>query len=180
VSLNGSVISHATFIFSESVCFWGELLEVFVPLRYALPMDPSCNLPNVYQFRVVVQGISPLIWRRLLVRSDMSLAILHATLQIMFAWGDTYLHSFHIHGKAYGTPRLDSPHLDIEASHVPLATLRLHRGERFSYVYDSSLTGSVTSDSKRPCRSSPVVSIPSAQVANAPPRPRTVAEHRRI
>ena len=72
-------------------------------------MDPSCNLTNVYRFRMVVQGISPLIWRRLLIRSDMSLATLHAALQIVFAWSDTYLHSFHIHGKAYGTPRLDGP-----------------------------------------------------------------------
>ena len=70
---------------------WGEPLEVLVPLRYALSMDPSCNLPNVYQFRVVVQGISPLIWRRLLIRSDMSLATLHGALQIVFAWSDTHL-----------------------------------------------------------------------------------------
>jgi len=34
---------------------------------------------------VVVQGISPLSWRRILIRSDMSLATLHATLQIMLA-----------------------------------------------------------------------------------------------
>jgi Plasmid pRiA4b ORF-3-like protein len=99
-------------------------------------MEPSSTPTHVYQFRVVVQGISPLIWRRLLVRSDMSLAILHATLQIMFAWSDTYLHAFHIHGQAYGTPRLDGPHLDSDARHVPLAMLRLHRGERFSYVYN--------------------------------------------
>jgi len=99
-------------------------------------MEPSSIPPHVYQFRVVVQGISPLIWRRLLVRSDMSLATLHATLQIMFAWSDTYLHSFHIHGQAYGIPRLDGPHLDRDARYVPLAALRLHRGEHFSYVYN--------------------------------------------
>jgi hypothetical protein len=99
-------------------------------------MDPSCNLTNVYQFRVVVREISPLIWRRLLIRSDMSLATLHAALQIVFAWSDTHLHSFHIHGKAYGSPRLGGPHVDVDARHVPLAALRLHRGERFSYVYN--------------------------------------------
>jgi Plasmid pRiA4b ORF-3-like protein len=74
-------------------------------------MDPSYILPCVYQFRVVVQGISPLIWRRLLVRNDMSLATLHAVLQVVFAWSDTYFHSFHIHAKAYGTPRLDGSHM---------------------------------------------------------------------
>jgi hypothetical protein len=99
-------------------------------------MEPSDIPPSVYQFRVVLQGISPLIWRRLLIRSDMSLATLHAALQVVFAWSDAYLHSFHIHGQAYGTPRLDGPHIDVDARHVPLAALRLHRGERFRYVYN--------------------------------------------
>jgi pRiA4b ORF-3-like protein len=99
-------------------------------------MEPLSIPPSVYQFCVVLQGISPLIWRRLLIRSDMSLATLHAALQVVFSWSDTYLHSFHIHGQAYGIPRLDGPHLDIDARHVPLAMLRLHRGERFSYVYN--------------------------------------------
>jgi len=40
-------------------------------------MDPSYIPSCVYQFRVVVQGISSLNWLRLLVRSDMPLATLH-------------------------------------------------------------------------------------------------------
>jgi hypothetical protein len=43
-------------------------------------MQPSCIPPCVDQLRVILQGISPLIWRRLLIPSDMSLAILHAAL----------------------------------------------------------------------------------------------------
>jgi len=99
-------------------------------------MDPSYIPPCVYQFRVVVQGVSPLVWRRLLVRSDMSLATLHATLQIVFAWSDVHLHSFHIHGREYGSARLGGPSFDIDARHVPLVALCLHRGERFSYLYN--------------------------------------------
>src|SRR5439155_7670615 len=42
--------------------------------------EPSTNLePVLYQLRVVLRGVSPLIWRRLLVRSDSSIADLHAT-----------------------------------------------------------------------------------------------------
>jgi hypothetical protein len=86
-------------------------------------MEPLSIPPSVYQFRMVLQGISPLIWRQLLVRSDMSLATLHTSLQVVFAWSDAYLHSFHIHGKAYGTPRLDGAHIDGDARHIPLAAL---------------------------------------------------------
>jgi hypothetical protein len=107
-----------------------------VPLPYAAPMEPSSIPPNVYQFRVVLQGISPLIWRRLLIRSNMSLATLHAALQIVFAWSDEHLHAFRIHGKAYGCARLGGPSFDIDARHVPLVALCLHCGERFSYLYN--------------------------------------------
>jgi hypothetical protein len=48
-----------------------------VPLRCAPPLDPSCIPSCGSQFRVVVQGISPLMWCRLLVRSDMPLVTIH-------------------------------------------------------------------------------------------------------
>jgi hypothetical protein len=41
-----------------------------------------------------------MIWRRLLVGSDSSIADLHHTLQIAFGWSDSHLHRFHIHGRA--------------------------------------------------------------------------------
>ena len=66
----------------------------------------------------------------------MSLATLYAALQIVFAWSDEHLHAFRIHGKEYGCGRLGGPSFDIDARHVPLAALRLHQEERFSYVYN--------------------------------------------
>jgi Plasmid pRiA4b ORF-3-like protein len=99
-------------------------------------MEPTSFLPSIYQFRVVIQGISPLIWRRLLVRSDMSLASLHTTLQIVFAWSDVHLHSFRIHGQEYSSGRPGGPGFDGDVRHMLLAGLRLHRGERFTYVYN--------------------------------------------
>jgi hypothetical protein len=63
----------------------GEPLGVWVPLEYPLPTKHACIPLSVHQFHVVVQGISPLIWRRLLSCNDMSLASLHAELHIVFA-----------------------------------------------------------------------------------------------
>jgi hypothetical protein len=42
-------------------------------------VEHSSLSPYAYQFRIVVQVVSPLVWRRILIRSDMSLATLHAT-----------------------------------------------------------------------------------------------------
>jgi len=39
--------------------------------------DIVLHEPRIYQLRVVLRGISPFIWRRLLVRSDSTVAQLH-------------------------------------------------------------------------------------------------------
>ena len=87
----------------------------------------------IYQLRVVLCGVSPLVWRRLLVASNTSLAELHAILQRAFAWSDDHLHRFLIHGTAHGIPRLGGIAFRDDARQVPLSRFRLHRGERFRY-----------------------------------------------
>lgn len=44
--------------------------------------EQLCQLP------AVLRGISPLMWRRLLVRSGSTVAQLHEVLQIAFGWDD--------------------------------------------------------------------------------------------
>jgi Plasmid pRiA4b ORF-3-like protein len=66
----------------------------------------------------------------------MSLATLHAMLQILFDWSDVHLHGFRIHGKVYGSARLGGPSFDGDPRQIPLAALCLHCGERFTYVYN--------------------------------------------
>ena len=94
---------HGTIHDSESGRFRRRRVESLPLLRYVSPMQTSDLTPSVYQLRVVIQGISPLIWRRLLIRSDMSLATLHTTLQTVLAWSDVYLHCFRLH-LAFRTP----------------------------------------------------------------------------
>ena len=71
---------------------------------------------KVYQLKVSLRDVSPLIWRRLLVTSETSIAHLHAILQIAMGWEDVHLHRFRIHGKDYGIYRMggivfdDNPH----------------------------------------------------------------------
>jgi hypothetical protein len=98
--------------------------------------EPSVPSPAIYQLRVVLCGVSPLVWRRLLVASDTNLAELHAILQKAFDWSDDHLHRFLIHGTAYGVPRLGGIAFRDDARRVALSRFRLHRGERFRYEYD--------------------------------------------
>ena len=62
--------------------------------------------PNIYQLKVVLLGISPMIWRRLLVCDDSTISDLHYILQIAMGWSDDHLNRFRIHGKQYGIARL--------------------------------------------------------------------------
>jgi hypothetical protein len=41
----------------------------------------------IYQLKVVLLGISPMIWQSLLVRSDSTIADLQYILQIALGWG---------------------------------------------------------------------------------------------
>jgi Plasmid pRiA4b ORF-3-like protein len=84
----------------------------------------------------VLCGVSPLVWRRLLVISETSLAELHEILRSAFDWSGEHLHRFLIHGAAYGVPCLGGITFRDDAKRVPLSRFRLHYGERFRYEYD--------------------------------------------
>jgi hypothetical protein len=91
---------------------------------------------TVYQFRIWLREISPMIWRRLLLRSDSTLADLHYALQIAFGWTDTHLHRFAFRGKEYGIPRIGGPWYSGDARQMHLVDLHLRHHERFIYEYD--------------------------------------------
>jgi hypothetical protein len=95
-----------------------------------MPDTNTAAKPVVYQLRIALRGISPLIWRRVLVRGDSTIADLHRTLQVAFGWSDEHLHRFVIHGREHGTESL------VDPRGVYLTDLELRSHERFLYEYD--------------------------------------------
>jgi hypothetical protein len=99
-------------------------------------MAPTPSAPLIYQLKIVLRDVTPMIWRRLLVTDTTTIADLHTIIQITMGWEDLHLHQFRIYGKAYGVYRdggvtfADNPH------QVRLADFRLRAGERFLYEYD--------------------------------------------
>jgi len=55
----------------------------------------------IYQLRLVLAGISPMIWRRLLVSSETTIAQLHPYIQVALDWSGEHLHRSRIHGKDF-------------------------------------------------------------------------------
>ncbi len=101
-----------------------------------MPQASSCSDPNGYQLRVVLRGVSPLIWRRLLVRGNTTAAELHATLQLVLGWTDEHLNRFVIHGREYGVSHSGGIGFRDDPRLVHLTDLGLRVGERFLYEYD--------------------------------------------
>ena len=91
---------------------------------------------DLYQFHVLLLGISPAIWRRVLISKGSSIAALHHVLQIVMGWDDTHLHRFNIHGKEYGIAQPGGIGFRDDPTQVRLEDLHLRLKERFVYEYD--------------------------------------------
>jgi hypothetical protein len=65
--------------------------------------------PNspIIQIKIRLEETAPEVWRRLLVRGDVNLGMLHAIIQIAMGWTNSHLHHFIIGGKRYVDPALD-------------------------------------------------------------------------
>jgi len=106
---------------------------------------PQRSEPAVYRVRVDLNGARPPIWRRLEVRSDVTLDVVHQVLQAAFGWADGHLHRFALGGDPFDRESelflcpYDAEEGDEEgtpASEVALDETLAEPGDRLSYVYD--------------------------------------------
>jgi hypothetical protein len=89
----------------------------------------------VFQLRIRLEGIDPVVWRRVLVPGSVRLAKLHAMFQAAMGWTDSHLHAFQIGGQLFGMCVVDWDEDEIDEREVTVvAALRDQR--RFVYDYD--------------------------------------------
>jgi hypothetical protein len=97
---------------------------------------PDAPSSLVYQLKVCLRGISPMIWRRLLVPAELTFFDLHRTIQIAFSWEDCHLHAFRPHGRRYAVTWAGQHHRDAEGREIALADLELRLRQCILYEYD--------------------------------------------
>ena len=93
---------------------------------------------EIYQFRICLKDISPMILRRILIQSNKTLADLHYVIQIVMGWTDYHLNTFLIHGRWYTIPNqigMVSPTGHYRTK-VKLSELRFRLRQKFLYNYD--------------------------------------------
>ncbi|MCG9429976.1 plasmid pRiA4b ORF-3 family protein [Escherichia coli] len=91
---------------------------------------------KVYVIKIAVRGVSPMVWRRLRIAADTSLAALHFIIQIIQGWGDDHLHQFHIYGKDYGITYEGGIGFPDNPFQVVIDDFEFDVGDRFTYEYN--------------------------------------------
>ena len=88
----------------------------------------------VVQIKVWLLGISPMVWRRLLVPGTFTLRELHGVIQVAMGWEGIHLYQFCLRAARYG-----SWELSASSPGVTLKALCLRKGARFAYEYDLNI-----------------------------------------
>lgn len=94
--------------------------------------------PLIYNVKISLDGIKPLIWRTLLIQSDLFLHDFHKILQTTMGWENSHLHEFIKNGKTFGIADdsvEDGDHF-IDYTSVRVVDLLKSEGDSFKYIYD--------------------------------------------
>lgn len=92
----------------------------------------------LYQLRIELKEVQPLVWRRLLVPENVTLAKLNSILYQAMGWHGGHLHEYVVGRMHYGIPDDDwpSPEPVVDERRVRLNTLVEAGARRFTYLYD--------------------------------------------
>ena len=60
------------------------------------PLAPAADATAILQVKVRLTGISPMVWRRVLVPSTFTLRELHGVIQVAMGWEDIHLYDFQL------------------------------------------------------------------------------------
>lgn len=95
----------------------------------------SSNQVSIYQIKVTLKDSKPPIWRRILVRSDITLEKLHDVLQEVMGWWDYHLHQFIVGDMHFGVPHPDYM-MDMHDEGEVRLNQVADEGSKFIYEYD--------------------------------------------
>src|SRR5271169_1519753 len=94
----------------------------------------AADASAILQVKVWLVGISPMVWRRVLVPTTFTLRELHGVIQVAMGWEGIHLYVFRLRAARYGSWELSASSPD-----VTLADLRFRKGARLIYEYDLNI-----------------------------------------
>ena len=97
------------------------------------------SIEDIATLRIELEGIEPLIWRRVAVRTTMTLTALHRVIQAAMGWLDCHLWEFEANDRKYSMLIPDDPEWNrriTDATTTKLSTLLTTGMREMSYLYD--------------------------------------------
>jgi hypothetical protein len=93
---------------------------------------------QIYQLKITLKHIKPPIWRKVQVKSNITLNELHLILNAAMGWTCSHLHDFTIDDKNYAVP---DPEFDIykkiiDDKKIKLNKVLIFEKTKFTYTYD--------------------------------------------
>ena len=90
----------------------------------------------IYQLKVTVKGIDPIIWRRIQIRSDITLVRLHRIMQMLMDWSSYHLYQYQIADKTHGPKDIDDDVYGYKKSVSIKMKNAFHSDDSITYEYD--------------------------------------------
>ena len=78
----------------------------------------SADPEGIVQIKVWLLGISPMVWRRVLVPNTCTLRELHGTLQVAMGWEEIHLYQFCLRAARYGSWELSAASPEVESIRI--------------------------------------------------------------
>ncbi len=94
------------------------------------------TLRSIYQLKVTLKGVNPVIWRRFQIASTDNLEDVHIALQIVMGWSNSHLHEFVCGRDRYGVPDEDFPSDIKDEIDFRLDQVLKQEADRLVYLYD--------------------------------------------
>jgi len=104
------------------------------PLSKDSPASSATDGDVILRVKVWLIGISPMVWRRVLVPATFTLREMHGVIQVAMGWEGIHLYQFHLRAARYGSWEVSATSPD-----VTLAALRIRKSARFVYEYDLNI-----------------------------------------
>jgi hypothetical protein len=70
------------------------------PVAECDPASPRAGSDTIVQIKVWPLGVSPMVWRRVLVPASFTLGELHGVIQVAMGWEGTHLYQFRLRLRA--------------------------------------------------------------------------------
>jgi hypothetical protein len=101
----------------------------------------SRSFAPMYELKITLLGVQPAIWRRVRVRGDMNLGLLHCVIQVAMGWTNSHLHQFVIGEERYTDPHFSSdmgPEAGVDRNEETAILMELlpQAKSQFGYEYD--------------------------------------------